>query len=87
MLIDNLYRGCLQFLMIAVLTSPLRFQLKRKATSEENDAAAEPSDCIITSPMPTSVSGKTVKASKAKAKNSKTGPQTPSSNVGECKHW
>jgi transcription factor E2F3 len=62
-------------------------QLKRKATSEENDAAAEPSDCIITSPMPTSVSGKTVKASKAKAKNSKTGPQTPSSNVGECKHW
>lgn len=25
MLIDNLYRGCLQFLMIAVLTSPLRF--------------------------------------------------------------
>ncbi|KAL5665553.1 hypothetical protein ACJX0J_025661 [Zea mays] len=56
--------------------------MKRKATSEENDAAAEPSDCIITSPMPTSVSGKTVKASKAKAKNSKTGPQTPTSNVG-----
>ncbi|AQK71574.1 Transcription factor E2FA [Zea mays] len=60
----------------------IRTPLKRKATSEENDAAAEPSDCIITSPMPTSVSGKTVKASKAKAKNSKTGPQTPTSNVG-----
>lgn len=59
----------------------LRTPLKRKARSVENDTA-ESSDCIITSPMLTPVSGKTVKASKAKAKNSKTGPQTPTSNVG-----
>ncbi|XP_008677112.1 transcription factor E2F3 isoform X1 [Zea mays] len=59
----------------------IRTPLKRKATSEEN-AAADSSSCIITSPMLTPVSAKTVKASKAKAKNSKTGPQTPTSNVG-----
>ncbi|XP_002453944.2 transcription factor E2FA [Sorghum bicolor] len=59
----------------------LRTPLKRKARSVENDTA-ESSDCIITSPMLTPVSGKTVKASKAKAKNSKAGPQTPTSNVG-----
>lgn len=65
----------------------IRTPLKRKATSEENDAA-ESSDCIITSPgfpnspMLTPVSGKTVKTSKSKAKNNKTGPQTPTSNVG-----
>ncbi|XP_039844076.1 transcription factor E2FA-like isoform X2 [Panicum virgatum] len=65
----------------------IRTPLKRKATSEDNDAA-ESSDCIITStgfagsPMLTPVSGKTVKTSKSKAKNNKAGPQTPTSNVG-----
>ncbi|TKW39572.1 hypothetical protein SEVIR_1G187500v4 [Setaria viridis] len=65
----------------------IRTPLKRKATSEENDAA-ESSECIITStgftgsPMLTPVSGKTVKTSKSKAKNNKAGPQTPTSNVG-----
>ncbi|OEL36724.1 Transcription factor E2FA [Dichanthelium oligosanthes] len=65
----------------------IRTPLKRKAPSEENDAA-ESSDCIITStgftgsPMLTPVSGKTVKTSKSKAKNNKAGPQTPTPNVG-----
>lgn len=63
-------------------------QLKRKAASEENDAA-ESSECMITSPgftgspMLTPISGKAVKTSKSKAKNNKAGPQTPTSNVGE----
>ncbi|PAN06351.1 hypothetical protein PAHAL_1G258000 [Panicum hallii] len=65
----------------------IRTPLKRKATSEDNDAA-DSSDCIITStgfagsPMLTPVSGKTVKTSKSKSKNNKAGPQTPTSNVG-----
>ncbi|PUZ75970.1 hypothetical protein GQ55_1G253100 [Panicum hallii var. hallii] len=65
----------------------IRTPLKRKATSEDNDAA-DSSDCIITStgfagsPMLTPVSGKTVKISKSKSKNNKAGPQTPTSNVG-----
>ncbi|CAN6244584.1 unnamed protein product [Urochloa humidicola] len=64
----------------------IRTPLKRKAASEENDVA-ESSDCIITStgftgnPMLTPVSAKT-KTSKSKAKSSKAGPQTPTSNVG-----
>ncbi|KAK3154284.1 hypothetical protein QOZ80_2BG0188550 [Eleusine coracana subsp. coracana] len=60
----------------------IRTPLKRKAASEENDAA-ESSECmIISSPMLTPVSGKAVKTSKSKAKNNKAGPQTPTSNVG-----
>ncbi|KAK3158114.1 hypothetical protein QOZ80_2AG0133080 [Eleusine coracana subsp. coracana] len=60
----------------------IRTPLKRKAASEENDAA-ESSECmIISSPMRTPVSGKAVKTSKSKAKNNKAGPQTPTSNVG-----
>ncbi|KAG8059054.1 hypothetical protein GUJ93_ZPchr0002g24046 [Zizania palustris] len=60
--------------------------LKRKSSSEENDAA-ESSECMITSPgftsspLLTPLSGKAVKTSKSKAKG-KTGPQTPTSNVG-----
>ncbi|XP_062219234.1 transcription factor E2FA-like isoform X2 [Phragmites australis] len=65
----------------------IRTPLKRKAASEENDAA-ESSECMITSPgftgspMLTPISGKAVKTSKSKAKNNKAGPQTPTSNVG-----